>query len=76
MQLCPTSEGDSVSSKRTLLDSSGLVPESPEWIAYWMGKIETLGTADYTRELIPFAAARYHLMNGPDFTWDRTDRGP
>ena len=58
-----------------LLDSSGLVPESPEWIAYWMRKIEKLGTADDTGELIPFAAARYHLMNGPDFTLDRTDRG-
>ena len=52
---------------RFITDSSGLIPQSPEWIEYWMREIAKLNTPeDPGGKYIPFEAARWHLQNCPD----------
>ena len=53
---------------RTITDSSGFLPHSPEWIEYWMREIPRLWAEDHSeaRRRIPLEAVRCYLQNGPD----------
>ena len=49
-------------------DSSGLLVNSPEWMAYWLAKIQRIfdGIEEQGPEQLPFAAIRAWMQSVPD----------
>jgi hypothetical protein len=51
--------------ERALTDSSGLIPNSPRWLAYWQERIPKILNGE-VKERMPLEAVRAWVVNSED----------